>query len=199
MTYAARTARLAYLAPLVMLAGCISLGEDPPDRLLTLTSQATTSAGTAQSAQRSETIIIHEPGVPASLDVTRVPVQVNSTEIAYLKDALWVEKPSRLFRRLLAETMRAKTGRVVLDGDDPAFSGGENLRGTLRAFGYDASNSSVVVQFDAIRQGDGGRVETRRFEAVEQGVLAEAAPVGDALNRAANRVAEEVADWVSGS
>ena len=199
VTYAARTARLAYLAPLVMLAGCISLGEDPPDRLLTLTSQATTSAGTAQSAQRSETIIIHEPGVPASLDVTRVPVQVNSTEIAYLKDALWVEKPSRLFRRLLAETMRAKTGRVVLDGDDPAISGGENLRGTLRAFGYDASNSSVVVQFDAIRQGDGGRVETRRFEAVEQGVLAEAAPVGDALNRAANRVADEVADWVSGS
>lgn len=191
--------RLACLAPLLALSGCISLGEDPPDRLLTLTSQKGAAAGSAQSSQRSETLIVHEPGVPASLDVTRLPVQVNDTEIAYLQDALWVEKPARLFRRLLAETLRGRTQRIVLDGDDPSFSGGESLRGTLRQFGYDATRSSVVVQFDAIRQGEGGTVETRRFEAEEQGVIAEAGPVGDALNRAANDVAVQVSDWVSGS
>lgn len=188
--------RLTLVAPLAMLAGCISLGEEPPGRLLTLTAEQGAPAGSANSSARTEAIVVHEPGVPASIDVTRVPVQVNDTELAYLKDALWVEKPARLFRRLLAETIRVRTNRVVLDGDDPALMGGESLRGTVRRFGYDAATSSAVVTFDAIRQVEGGRVETKRFEVVESGVLAEAAPVGDALNRAANEVARQVADWV---
>jgi cholesterol transport system auxiliary component len=42
---------------------------------------------------------------------------------------------------------------------------------------------------------DGG-IETRRFESVESGVLAQASDVGAALNRAANDVAGQVADWI---
>jgi cholesterol transport system auxiliary component len=39
-------------------------------------------------------------------------------------------------------------------------------------------------------------VETRRFEAIEPGVAPEAEAVAPALNRAANSVARQVADWV---
>jgi len=55
----------------------------------------------------------------------------------------------------------------------------------------------VVVRFDATLLGADGSVRQQRFEAVEEGILAEAGPVGAALNRAANDVARQVADWVS--
>jgi cholesterol transport system auxiliary component len=63
--------------------------------------------------------------------------------------------------------------------------------------GYDAASSSAVVRFDAVRIDREGKVTTRRFEARETGVVAEAKAVGAALNVAANRVAAEVADWVA--
>ena len=56
--------------------------------------------------------------------------------------------------------------------------------------------SRVVVRFDAIRVDSEGQATTRRFEAREGGVPAEAQAVGAALNRAANTVAGDVADWV---
>ncbi len=178
------------------LAGCISFGEDPPPSLLTLTATTSAPAGTGTQADSSTAIAVIEPGAPQSLNVTRVPVQVTDTEIAYVKDAVWVEKPARLFQRLLAETIRTRSGRVVVDGEDPAVPTTMQLQGTLREFGYDARSGSVVVRFDAVRGGEGGSIATRRFEAVVPGVAAEAGPVGDALNRAANDVAAQVAEWI---
>ena len=134
---------------------------------------------------------------PAKLDVTRVPVDITDTEIAYLQDAFWVEKPARLFRRLLGETLRARGGLLVLDSDDLPLLAAQSLRGTLVEMGYDAGSSSVMIRFDAIRTMEDGTVMSRRFEASESGVLPEAGSVGPALNRAANTLAGEVADWMA--
>lgn len=180
------------------LAGCVSLGSEPPPSLLTLSADATAPGGAVVQGNVASAIAVLEPGAPQSINVTRVPVQVNDAEIAYLQDAVWVEKPARLFQRLLAETIRARTGRLVIDAETASLGAATRLQGSLGAFGYDARTSSVVVRYDAVRTGAGDSVETRRFEAVVPGVPAEAAPVGRALNEAANRVAGEVAAWVSG-
>lgn len=187
---------LACLAPALALTGCISFGADAPPSLLTLTATATAPAGAGASGNANTALVLNEFEVPARLDVTRVPVQVTDTEIAYLKDAVWVEKPARLFRRLLAETIRTRSNRVVIDGDDPGVLADSRLGGVLREFGYDAATGSVVVSFDAVRKGEGTSVTTRRFEAVVPGVPAEAGPVGVALNQAANDVAGQVAAWI---
>lgn len=189
--------RLAALAPVLLLGGCVSLGAEPPDSLLNLTAVDSAPAGTALSGNRENALAVHEPQVPAEIDVLRVPVRVNETELAYLQDAVWVEKPARLFRRVLAETVRVRSNRLVIDGDDPSLFAEHHLRGTLRSFGYDVPSGSVVVRYDAIRQKAGGEVETRRFESTVSGVAPEAAPVGEALNRAANAVAGQVADWLA--
>lgn len=180
------------------LAGCLSLGSEPPESLLTLTPDATAPGGAVVQGDVASAIAVLEPGAPQSINVTRVPVQVNDAEIAYLQDAVWVEKPARLFQRLLAETIRAKSGRLVIDAETASVGAATRLQGSLGAFGYEARTSSVVVRYDAVRTGAGDSVETRRFEAVVPGVPAEAAPVGRALNQAANRVAGEVAAWVAG-
>ncbi|WP_435418401.1 ABC-type transport auxiliary lipoprotein family protein [Parerythrobacter aurantius] len=189
-----------FLVPLaaLCLTGCISLGKEPPPALLTLTPATVIPAGSGTSGSNQSALTVVEPDAPAALSVTRVPVQVDASTVAYLKDAQWVERPSRLFRRLLSETIAAKSGRVVVDGLDPTIKTGQRLRGRLLDFGYDATTSSAVVRFEAIRDGADGSVVTRRFESIVPGVAAEAVPVGDALNRAANDVATQVADWIGG-
>lgn len=178
------------------LAGCISFGGKPPESLLNLTAANTVATGTTINGDVAQAIAVLEPETPAKLGVTRVPVQVDDTQVAYVKDAVWVDRPARLFRRLLGETIRAKSGRLVIDNDDAALTPKNQLRGTLIDFGYDARSSSVVVTYDAVRDVNGTQVLTKRFSATVPGVTPEAAPVGAALNQAANQVASQVADWV---
>ena len=188
--------RAGIMLSALSLGGCVSLGSEPPERLLTLTPTTIAPPGAAVSANRGEALALHEPAVPAELDVLRVPVRINESSLAYLKDAVWVERPAQLFRRLLAETIRTQSERVVLPGGDPAARGSLNLRGNLSSFGYDAQQSAVIVRFDAALLGADGIVEQQRFEAVETGIAPDAQSVGPALNRAANSVAMQVADWL---
>jgi cholesterol transport system auxiliary component len=196
---ASRALRLAAPALLALgLGGCISLGGPPPESLLTLSPTSPAPAGTgAMAAADRPVIAVLALDTPAKLDVLRVPVQVTDTELAYLKEAFWVEKPARLFRHLLGETLRARGGNtaLVLDGDETVALATTTVRGTLTDMGYDVRSGSAVVRFDAIRIDAKGNATTRRFEARESGVPAEARAVGEALNRAANTVAGEVAAW----
>lgn len=202
----ARTGLIAGLSALA-LAGCVSLGGgEPPESLLTLTSTAIApegsgaraGGGAADGEAGAGAIAVMTPEAPAKLDVLRVPVTVSATEIAYLKDAYWVEKPARLFRRLVGETLRTRTDALVIDTDDTPTEPEVKLRGTLIEMGYDAPSRSAVVRFEAVRTDTGGAVVSRRFEAIESGIEPEAAALGPALNRAANRVAADVADWIAG-
>jgi cholesterol transport system auxiliary component len=192
-TYAARWAILPALA--LTLSGCLSLGKDPPDSLLNLTPAAQAAAGTGATGTSDTALAILDLQAPQKLNVTRVPVTTGDSSLSYLKDAEWVEKPARLFGRLLADTVRAKGNRLLVNGTDLEFQAASKLSGTLSAMDYDAATGSVVVRFDAVLQSGDSQVTTRRFEAIIPGVAAEPAAVGEALNRAANRVADEVAEW----
>lgn len=188
---------IALMLPVLALSGCISLGGEPPESLLTLSAEARAPVGAGVGSTGARPVVaVLAIDTPAKLDVLRVPVAVTPTELAYLQGAFWVEKPARLFRRLLGETIRAQGTAMVLDGDETALLATRTLRGTLTEMGYDATSSAVVVRFDAVRIDGDGTVSTRRFEAIESGVLAEQRAVGAALNVAANRVAADVAAWV---
>lgn len=192
-----RLAVLAALALLITLPGCISLGAKGPETLLTLAPDHPAPAGSDANGTLGDALAVIEPAAPQKLDVKRVPVQVDAAEIAYLKDAMWVEKPARLFRQLLAETIRADGKRLVIDGVDRQYSAATRLTGQLLDMGYDAPSQSVVVRFEALYEAPGGVISTRRFESSVPGIAAKAKQVGPALNRAANDVAGQVAQWVS--
>ena len=196
MSLTLRPAGLALvLAAITALPGCVSFGGKTPESLLTLTPAATAPAGSTASGNAQTAIALTEFEAPAKLDVTRVPVQVTDSEIAYVKDAVWNEKPARLLSRLIAETLRSKGNRLVVDGDDPGAQAITRISGTLREFGYDARTGEVVLVLDAAKLGAGSSIVTRRFEARVTGVEVAALPIGAALNQAANRVAGEVAAW----
>ena len=186
----------AAAAAAMALTGCISLGKEPPDQLLNLTAASPAPAGTAASGNVDAALAILDLQAPQKLNVTRVPVVMDGSSLAYLKDAEWVEKPADLFGRLLADTLRAKGNRLVVSGTDLEYAAATKLSGTLAAMEYDASRGAAVVRFDAVLQTGDSQILTRRFESEVTGVSAEARPVGEALNRAANDVAGQVAEWV---
>ena len=190
-------AKIVAPALLLALSGCISLGGGkPPPALLTLTADQQVPAGTTTSGTYAGAILVMEPETDQRLAVVRIPVQVDDTQVAYLVGTAWVERPARLFRALLAETLRSRTGALVIEDTQAAPNNGIRLSGRLLDMGYDARTGSVVVRFDAMRTGANGGVTINRFESVVPGIPAEAALVGPALNKAANDVARQVAEWL---
>jgi len=179
------------------LAGCISFGPKTPPFLMALTPAETLPADAVRKAGPGEAITVYTPSVPQSLLTVRVPVAAGANSVTYLKDAQWVEAPNRLFQQLLANTIAARTGKVVLNPRQSTIDPGQRLSGDLERFGLDVQAMKVVVTYDAIKQTRGAEnIETRRFEATAPVSAAEAHAVAAALNVAANQVATQVADWI---
>lgn len=187
---------VAALAAVLALSGCISLGGKPPAQLLNLTATTSAPAGASASGSAENAIAVMDVEAPQKIDVARVPVDTSGSSLAYLKDAQWVEKPARLFTRLLSDTLRARGNHLVVSGTDLEDAAATKLSGTLQAMDYDAASGSAVVRFDAVLESKDGAIRSKRFEATVSGVAAQAVPVGAALNQAANQVATQVADWV---
>jgi cholesterol transport system auxiliary component len=188
----------ATIAAAAALALGACFGGGAPSELLTLKAEQTRPVGNARSAGPGEAITVAEPTVPVALQTTRVPVYVAPQTIQYLRKAFWSDDPSELFRAVIAETISARTGRVVLDPGQFSHEPGTRLTGQLLMFGLDADRMEAVVLYDAVLERSRNSIVTNRFEARVPVAAADAASVAPALNRAANQVAEEVAAWVGG-
>ena len=188
--------RFAALSGMLALGACVSFGGKAPPSLLVLTASNSVANGTAKSGASSDALIVLLPEAPRTLDTNRVPVQTSDSSIAYLKDAVWADKPSRLMQLLLMETIAAKTGRLVLNETDAGGKATQYLSGGLIAFGVDASTSEAVVVYDAVKLVRGVSVDKKRFEVRRPVSAVEAGPAGISLNEAANEVAVQVSDWI---
>lgn len=182
----------------ITLSACISFGGKVPPFLLTLDAEAAPVAGEARTATEGATLTILVPTAPQKLRTVRIPVQEDDASVTYVKDAQWVEAPARLMQRLVSETVAARTNRVVLDEGQYLTAPGDQLASQLVEFGVDAQTNQVVVIYQAMLVSSAGKTVTqRRFEARETiGGKVEAKPVGEALTRAANKVAVDVAGWL---
>lgn len=187
--------RLTAVPVLALLAaGCF--GGSAPAELLTLTPSATVPPGEARSAGADGALAVLAPTVPRSINTRRIPVYVNPITIEYLVGATYVEEPQELFRRVLAETIGARTGRLVLDPGNFTQEAGATLSGQLLQFGFEPPRMEVVVSYEAAIARTSQSLQTRRFEARVPVTAQTAAVIAPALNQAANQVAEQVADWI---
>ena len=178
------------------LGGLLGGGGKPPVALLTLTPDAPDPGAMTRTAAPGQAVTITTPILPKELQTVRVPAQVSPTSVQYVTDLQMIDTPDHLFQGLLSETIRRTTNRVVLDTGTTTLDPGLVVGGQLQRFGFDAQTGQVVVEFDAaISTRDGTRVETRRFVA-RQPADGTGASVGPALNRAANQVATEAAQWI---
>ena len=186
---------LLILSGALALSGCFG-GGGAPSELLTLTPSQARPATGPRAAAEGRIITVTTPSAPHALNNTRIPVYVSDTSIQYLKDAVWVEEPTELFRNLLSETISARTSYVVIDPALYTQTAGTTLSGQMIQFGVDPTRMEAVVQFDAAVSRPNQPVSTNRFEARVPIAAATRVAVAPALNQAANQVAAQVADWV---
>ena len=187
------------LAGLALLgtAGCIRFGAKPPEKLLTIASEARITDGKALTSASTDALYIELPGVPRSLATQRIAVRTSDNSYAYVQKALWVDMPARQFQSLLSETISARTGRLVLDPAHYPAQVGHVLHGELIAFGADASANQAVVTYDvSMLAADGTTMTRQRFSAHRPLGKIDADSVAPAISAAANEVAAAVADWV---
>jgi cholesterol transport system auxiliary component len=189
------SARLLALPVILSLGACVSFETKAPPSMLVLTADNSVTAGAARTASAADALVIQTPEVPRKLDTNRVPVQIDASSIAYLKEAFWADKPARLMQQLLSETVSAKTGHLVLSEVDAGGKATRFISGSLLEFGVDAATNEAVVVFDAVKITRTNPTEKRRFEARRPVAAVEATPVGAALNEAANDVASQIAEW----
>ena len=189
--------RRAICAALLLLGlgGCLSFGAKAPKMLMMLMTSASVPVGTVRQAAADNTVLILTPTANAAVSTVRIPVY-DGTAISYVAAGAWNEPPVRALQRVLSETVTARTTKIVLDprqfGTNPAM----RLSGQLQRFGIDPVAMQAVITFDAQLSRDASRVETRRFEAKAPLAAIDAPQAGTALNRAANDLAAQVADWV---
>lgn len=191
ITYAAKVGLLA-----LGLGACVSFGGKAPPSMLVLTAANSVGNGATKTGASGDALIVLLPETPRKLDSNRVPVQIDDSSIAYIKDAVWADKPSRLVQLLLMETIAAKSGRLVLNETDAGGKAQQYLSGSLLEFGVDAAASEAIVVYDAVKLVRGQNVEKKRFEARRPITLVDAPSAGRALNEAANDVAAQISDWV---
>lgn len=184
------------LAVTLTLTACVSFGAKAPPSLLVLSATNGVQAGATKSGVPADALIVLLPQTARKIDTNRVPVQIDASNIAYLKDALWADKPARMMQMLLMETISAKTGRLVLNEVDAGGKAQQFLSGSLIEFGVDSATMQAVVVYDAVKLVRGQVVEKRRFEAREAVTAIAPGPAGAALNKAANNVAVEMAAWI---
>ncbi len=193
---AAGAALLSACGPLVQVGG----NAPAPDVLLVLRSTAPPPAW-AGPAALGETLAVAVPVAPAELQTLRLPVQVGDAQVQYLAGASWSEQPARQLQRVLADTL-AGAGVAVLGTEAGSIIPARQLTGSLREFGLDVRGAGAVVRvrLDAQLAGPrgSGTVAMRSFTAEETPASQQPAAVAAALNRAANRVAADVAAWVKG-
>ena len=192
-----RALRFALPAALLLALGACLGGSKTPPTLLTLTSQAAPVA-ISRSASAAETVTIEVPIAAKEIRQVRVAALEGPGQVTYIKGLQYVDTPDKLFQNLLSETIKRTTRRIVLDPKQAGLDPGVKVTGTLERFGYDASTGQVTVVYDASMSTQGGtRVETRRFEA-NVPTDGTAASVGQAINGAANAVANQAAAWIGG-
>ena len=199
MSYRTFTSSLPLALACLALSGCVKLGSKPPPQLLTISADATLPPGQSVSSAGIPTVMVITPEVPRKIDTMRVPVQINATAVAYVKDAQWSDTPRRMFARLLIDTIAAGGDAFVTSGDLYGMPAGARLSGELVDFGVDGTRREAVVTFDAVlAKPDGDQAVRRRFTARVPMEDIEADKVAAPINRAANQVAAEVAAWVKG-
>jgi len=185
------------LSLLMMTSACVSLGTaEAPPAFLVLTPQTSGGVDAINSSNAEDSVVVLIPDVPRRIDTNRIPVQISDSSIAYIQGAYWADKPAKLMQELIAETITASSGKLVLDVAQSSGLSKNKISGTLSRFGIDEKELAAIVRYDAIKLNANGKIEKRRFEARRNLSIIDATQAGEALNLAANEVAIAIANWV---
>jgi cholesterol transport system auxiliary component len=190
-----------HLLALMTLTACgplVKIGESgPPPQRFTLVAAPNTAAVVALPTLR-----VDDLESAAELANTRIAVRVGAQEVRYVTGGLWTDRPTRLLRAVLADTLRQRSTGLVLSAAQADIAPAYRLAGRLIAFQAEAPNGVVTHMKISTEQllimaKTGTVLASRRFEAREASRSDRPADLAEAANAAANIIAAQTTDWVS--
>lgn len=190
-----------YLLALMALTACGSLikigNNGPAPQRFTLVGGPATVAAVALP-----TVRVEELDAAAELANSRMAVRVGTQEVRYVTGGIWTDRPARLLRALLADTLQQRSTGLVLSAAQADITPAYRLTGRLIAFqaeapGGVATHIKISTEQLLIIAKTGTVLASRRFDAREASHSDRPADLADAANTAANSIAAQTADWVS--
>jgi len=182
---------------LIALTGCISLlPETEPSRIYRLDHAGDPSAAPQPGAP---VVVVDRPSASRALASDRVALAYADGRIAYVAGANWASPAPDLMRDLVLDALDAHPDVVGARPED-GVGGRYGVRLELRSFeasGDGAPGVVVTVRARLIDEGERRLVGVRVIEARESAGARRTSDIVGAMERAANRVADETAQWLS--
>ncbi|WP_404297249.1 ABC-type transport auxiliary lipoprotein family protein [Halomonas sp.] len=198
--------RLALLALAGMLSACTLLPEREPDRLYLLPA---TSLAPVDGPPLAVRLRVDTPQASALLSGARILVMPAPNRLQAYAGARWSDRIPLLLRDRLVEGLRDR-GRLSAQDDNSPLGADVALVSDLRAFqsvyqpgiepGIEPGLPVVEIRLDAtlVDETQRQRLAERRFETREPTTGTDVQQVVEAFGRAADTLAQEVAEWSEG-
>lgn len=187
------------LAAALLLVGCVSLLQSPSkSRVFNLQ----TPQGIPVATERLPIqLSIDEPAAGGALDSNRVVVYAQPLELQYLAGAQWSERATRLWQRLLVESIENSGRFRAVSSAGQALRHDWALVGELIEFQaqIDAGGAPTVLVKLSLKLVENPSLKVRSQRTFSARVAAsggDASAIVDGFDRATRQVLAEVVQWV---
>jgi cholesterol transport system auxiliary component len=199
-----RGAAVSSVVLAVLLSGCAlaKLGADPPAPK-TYDLVAPLASGFVAGKRTGVQLVVAEPTAVRAVAGDDILVKPSPASVTYLADAQWSDTLPRLLQARLIETLEgAAAFRAVGDGRE-RLEGDVELLTQIRAFEISTDDAGTMreARVDLFAK----LVDAKSGRALSSGTFADRQPVSgtnaaagvDALNRAAQTVLPQIAEWAA--
>jgi cholesterol transport system auxiliary component len=186
------------LMSLLLLTACgplVKIGESgPPPQRFTLT--LATQSGPTHALPL---LRVEDFEAPAELASSRMAIQVGAQEVRYLAGMQWTDRPARLMRGLIADSLRQSSTAPVLVTGQADVTTGLRISGRLTRFHALAPTglaTEVSVGLELMLLKGSSIAASRRFSVTEPSSSDRPADLAAAFNRATGRITTEATNWI---
>ncbi|MEM7569683.1 MAG: ABC-type transport auxiliary lipoprotein family protein [Pseudomonadota bacterium] len=186
-------ALLGACGPLVDLGG----QSGPPARIYEVSAAGQASIA---SLETPAIILVEEPFASSVLDSDRIAVTLSGGEIQFLSGARWSDRPTRMARRVLQDTLGSVDGLTALGRGGLDIPSEYRLKVQLRDFHVDnrsgTARTAVSVQAWLVETG-GDLVATQSFSAASDLPIVDSANAVSGVQSDLSDVARALTQWVA--
>jgi len=192
--------RLLFVLSALLLAGCVPLLKSPgPSRVFNLT--APKPAVATESARLPIQLSVDELAAGGALESNRIVVYAKPLELQYLAGAQWSERSTRLWQRLMVETIESSGRFRAVSSSGQALKADWNLLGELIEFqahiGADgAAQIRVRLSLKLVENPSLKVREQRTFQARIDAPRSDPDSIIAAFEQATRQVLTDLALWV---
>jgi cholesterol transport system auxiliary component len=185
----------------VVLAACVSFGQQEPQRFYVLDAAARDKPDKPAAAPQEITLLVSPMSASAFYDTPEIVYSRAPSERAYYQLSAWTDRPSRRITELLIERIQRSGSFATVAYAGSGVQGNLLLNTHLSAFYHDAATppgrAVVTVTAELIDSVQRRLIARRTFQRAADVVTFDAAGAVAALSVATGRVLDEIAEWAA--